>query len=156
MSDFLKKMQQALVTGEKDEELAEFLNEIDKKADEVEDPKKAVEARMANAGEKEADEDKKKLSQEEIAEFNKKVEDELKTEDEKWAMLAIIENMKSELGRIAKAYQELKKKYEEDMKEIQANIDKSVEEFEKNFGEVDTTSNFDKIKEDFDDKKEKE
>lgn len=158
MSDFLKKMQQALVTGKKDEELTEYMKTIEEKAEKVIEPNKAIENRLKEAGEKIlSDKEREELSSVEKVAHNKEIMDEIKQEDEKWAMLAIIENMKSELNKLKVDFEKLKEKYEDNISKITENIEKSENKFEETYGVVETTKTpYEKLVENFEvNKKEK-
>jgi len=158
MSDFLKKMQQALVTGKKDEELTEYMKTIEEKAEKVIEPNKAIENRLKDAGEKIlSDKEIEELSSVEKVAHNKEIMDEIKQEDEKWAMLAIIENMKSELNKLKVDFEKLKEKYEDNISKITENIEKSEKKFEETYGVVETTKTpYEKLVENFEvNKKEK-
>ena len=151
MNEFLKKMQQALVTGKKDDDVVDYIKTLDEKANKIENPTKAVEDRLKSANEKEKSsiEETEKPSMEEVEKMNKEMEELNKKEAEKLAMFAHIENMKSILKKIKSEFETLKEKYEKNIATISENIEKSEKEFNERYGELTFKDNFDIIKEDF-------
>ncbi len=140
MDDFLKRMQDALEHGQQDDELKKYINEIEKKADGVDDPEKAWKKRVEDVGERELTDDEKKMNEktpEELQEYNDTVMAKISEEDEKWAKLAHLENLKIQLNRINSEYKELKEKYEKSLNKIEKNIDKLKKEFIEKYGEDD-------------------
>lgn len=134
MSNFLKKMQKSLIKGEKDSELTEYMKTIEDKVDKKSFNSKALEDRQGKILPSQEN-----LSDEEILEmkkFNKAALAKIKEDDEKWAMLAIIENMKTELVKLKVDYEKLKEKYEKNISDISDNVEISEKEFTERFGEV--------------------
>jgi hypothetical protein len=148
MSEFLKKLQDALEKGEKNEEVKQFMDDIDKKADNVENPEEAVKERLKNAGERELTEEEKELQKElknlspeeameRVEEFNKIAMVEVEEEDKKWANLAHISNMKTELRTLESDFEALKEKYEKNIADISDSITALEKEFIEKYGEDD-------------------
>lgn len=146
MSEFLKKLQTALDKGEQDEDVKQFMENIEKKADSIEDAEKAVEKRLKDAGERELTEEEKSFQKEletlspeeslkKIEEHNQKIVDIVAEEDAKWKKLALIENMKTELKNLEGDFEELKEKYEKNIADIADSIHSMEKEFGEKYGE---------------------
>ncbi len=131
--DFLKNLQESLETGEKNDEIVDHLNEIDKKADELtfQDAAEKMDKRIEEAEPlKEMSEEERKVAEEEYS----KVLAEQKENDAKLAFLANIETRNAEIKGLVAEFETKKERYSKLIAEIQEIKVNLMAEFELKYG----------------------
>jgi len=135
--DFLKKLQESLHTGEKNDEVVDHLKEIDEKADELTFQKAAenLDKRVEESGSiTEMSEEERDQAEEEYAELLAAQQE----NDEKLRFLANIEERNVAITRIKKEFEEVKKDYSIRVKSIHEQKITLMAEFEKKYGKKTT------------------
>jgi hypothetical protein len=130
--DFIKNLQQSLETGDAQSEAAKYLNEIDKKADEIKgDVSEKIDKRIKESGEKvELDEDEREEAQQELVEVMAAQKD----NDEKLKCLAQIEAQNARMRRIKDEFSSVKEKFSKKVKEIYEYKITLMVDFEQKYG----------------------
>lgn len=129
--DFLKKLQDSLNKGEKNEEITDYLNEINEKAELLKNPIVDIDDRLEKSGLAEAiDEEKRDDLEKEYQE----ILSEQQKNDEKLRFLANIEQCNVEITKLKSDFNEVKRKYSEQIQKIQDQKIMLMGEFEKKYG----------------------
>lgn len=139
--DFLKQLQNSLISGQKNENIVDRMKEISEKASKMTGLEAAekIDKRIKAVGEvKKATEEEFKESEEEFI----KLLAEQKENDEKLRLLAEIEQHNIEIEKIKFEFEKVKKKYSSTIEAIRKNKITLIVKFEKKYGEK-AEDNFD-------------
>jgi len=131
--DFLKNLKESLEKGEKNEEVVEHLNEIDKLADQITSGAAAekLDKRVEESGvNEEMGEEERKKAEEEYAKILAKQ----KENDEKLRFLANIEQRNVEISSLKNEFESVKIGYKVKIQQLMEEKITLMAEFEKKYG----------------------